>query len=97
MIESFDGVWGVLKIISRFPGAFSDGKAFPLDQVVEFAPSASCLCLEDFFYFVLLFSINDIRGWLDKVCVMIDLLLLVVGHWVSLGEFKRQQITMRRA
>ena len=29
--------------------------------------------------------------------VMIDLLLLVVGHWGSLGVFKRQQITMRRA
>ena len=29
--------------------------------------------------------------------VMIDLLLLVVGHWGSRGEFKRRQITMRRA
>ena len=31
------------------------------------------------------------------VAVMIDLLLLVVGHWGSLGEFKRRRITMRRA
>ena len=29
--------------------------------------------------------------------VMIDLLLLVVGHWGSQEEFKRRQITMRRA
>ena len=29
--------------------------------------------------------------------VMIDLLLLVVGHWESRGEFKRRRITMRRA
>ena len=29
--------------------------------------------------------------------VMIDLLLLVVGHWGYTGEFKRRRITMRRA
>ena len=46
MIEGFDSVWGVLEVISGFPGTFSDGKTFPLDQVVEFAPSASCLCLK---------------------------------------------------
>ena len=70
MVEGFDGVWGVLEVISRFPRPFSDGKTFTLDQVVEFAPSTSCLCLEDFFYFIFLFSIIDIRGWLDKVCAM---------------------------
>ena len=29
--------------------------------------------------------------------VMIDLLLLVVGHWGYTGELKRRRITMRRA
>ena len=33
----------------------------------------------------------------EELYVMIDLLLLVVGHWESRGEFKRRQITMRRA
>ena len=36
--------------------------------------------------------------WYSRMLsVMIDLLLLVAGHWDSQGEFKRQQITMRRA
>ena len=70
MIEGFDGIRGVLEIVSRFPRTFSDGKTFPFDQVIEFAPSPSCLGLEDFFYFVLLFSINYFRGWLDEVCAM---------------------------
>ena len=39
----------------------------------------------------------SLRISLEMVIVMIDLLLLVVGHWGSLGEFKRRQITMRRA
>ena len=34
---------------------------------------------------------------LSTLPVMIDLLLLVVGHWGSRGEFKRRRITMRRA
>ena len=70
MIEGFDSVWGVFEVVSGFPGAFPDGKSFPLDKVVEFAPSASCLRLEDFFYLIFLFSINNIRGWLDEVCAM---------------------------
>ena len=70
MIEGCDGVWGVLEVISRFPGTFSDGKSFPFDKVMEFLPSASCLSLKDFFYFILLFSIDNIMGWLDEVCTM---------------------------
>ena len=75
MIEGFDGIWGVFKVISRFTGPFSDGKPFPLDEVVEFAPSALCRCLKDFFDFVFLFSIDDIRvsqnngSWLDLTSV----------------------------
>ena len=38
----------------------------------------------------------DEEVW-EGLCVMIDLLLLVVGHWISQGEFKRRWITMRRA
>ena len=39
MIEGFDSIWGVSEVISRFPGTFSNGEPFPLDEVVEFVPS----------------------------------------------------------
>ena len=42
---------------------------------------------------------NTLRGKGQglRVGLMIDLLLLVVGHWESRGEFNRRRITMRRA
>jgi hypothetical protein len=65
MIE-FDECRG-MDLISVFPSVIAFGVALPFDQVLQGLTAPPSLVCTDLFHFILLFSINQIRGRLCEV------------------------------
>ncbi len=56
-----------MNLVSRFPSVVAFGVSLPFDQVLKpFQPSELSVC-DDSFYFVLFFSINEVRRWSGEV------------------------------
>jgi hypothetical protein len=53
--------------IFLFPGVVTFGIALPFDQVLQGLAMPPSLVSMDLFYFIFLFSINEIRRWSGKV------------------------------
>src|SRR6266702_2668392 len=98
-IEVGDKFWGMFQMLHGFPGTVTCGKTFPLNYVVEFAPSALSADFLYFFGFVLLFSIDKVRWRSGKVRTVqrrlliwcqecYDHALLVTGYDVLLSTLQ---------
>ncbi len=60
----------MFQVFHRFPGTVTCGKSLPLDQVMEFAPSALSVDFLYFFSFVFFFSIDKVRWRSGEVRAM---------------------------
>jgi hypothetical protein len=56
-----------MDLIGIFPGVVAFGIALPFDQVLPGLATPPSLVSADLFYFIFLFSINQIRRWSGKV------------------------------
>src|SRR6266702_3788453 len=66
-IEVGDKFWGVFQVLHGLPRTVTRGESFPLDEIVELAPSALSVDFLYFFGFVLFFSIDKVRWRSGKV------------------------------
>ncbi|SRR6266446_8033203 len=61
-----DKVRGV-DVVSWLPCVVAFGVSLPFDEILELLQSSKLSVCNDLFDFVLVFSVNEVRGWLGKV------------------------------
>ena len=61
-----DELWGV-HLVSWFPCVVTFGVPFPFDEILEPSGSSMTSVVDNAFYFVLLFTIDQIRWWSGEV------------------------------
>ncbi len=64
-----DKVRGV-DVVSWLPCVVTFGVSLPFDEILELLRSSKLSVCDDSFNFVLIFSVNEVRGWSGKVWAM---------------------------
>ncbi len=66
MLDNFRG----MNLISWFPCVVAFGVSLPFDEILESFRSSKLSVCDDSFNFVLLLSVDEVRGWLGEVWAM---------------------------
>ena len=56
-----------MHLVSWFPCVVTFGVSFPLDEILESSSPTMTSVVDDAFYFIFLFSINQVRWWSGEV------------------------------
>ena len=62
----FDEFWG-MHLISWFPCVVTFGVPFPFDEILELSSPTMTSVVDNALYFILLFTIDQVRWWLGEV------------------------------
>jgi len=66
MFKEFRG----MNLIRRFPCVVAFGISFPFDEVLKFSGLSELSVCDDLFYFVFIFSVDEVRWWSGEVWAM---------------------------